>query len=275
MLDNNWIGFVTGHHWGPEFSQRESNKLRQNKINKNCTIFVDRAIPLALDYNIKNRVALLCEPDFVCPEVRHWLLSNKHLFSDIIELDTGFDFTGEVWVENKKIYPKTKNVSAIFSNKFIKGVRGYELRREIASKMKSEIEIYGTIPGGRALPQPNRTTKILGLKHHRYSVVIDNIFDYVGTEKLHDSIACGTIPIYWASKENPALRYYNTNGMFLFETVDQLRNIISNKATEENYIKMLPYVQENFKNLLKVNWNFVILEYCGFKRFLKAGGINE
>ena len=149
MRDSDWIGFVTGHHWGPEFSERESGKLRQNQINKICTIFVDRAIPMSLNYKIKNRVALLCEPDFVCPEVRQWLSKNKHLFSDIIELNTGFDFTGEVWIEDKQVYPKTKNISAIFSNKFIKGVKGYELRREISSKMKNEIELYGAIPGGK------------------------------------------------------------------------------------------------------------------------------
>ena len=180
---------------------------------------------------------VLCEPDFVCPEVRQWLSKNKHLFSDIIELNTGFDFTGEVWIEDKQVYPKTKNISAIFSNKFIKGVKGYELRREISSKMKNEIELYGAIPGGK--------------------------------------IACGSIPIYWASKENPALRYYDPNGMFLFETIEELKEIIHNQATEENYFKMLPYVQENFKKLLKVNWNFVILEYCGFKKFLKIGVNNE
>jgi len=275
MRNSGWIGFVTGHHWGPEFSERESDKLRQNKINENCTIFVDRAIPMAPNYNIKNRVALLCEPDFVCPEIRQWLLKNKHWFSEIIELSTGFDFTGEVWVENKQIYSKTKNVSAIFSNKLIKNIEGYELRREIASKMKNQIDLYGTIPGGKNLPQPYRATKILGLKDYRYNIVVDNIFDYVGTEKLHDSIACGTIPIYWASKENPALKYYNADGMFLFKTLEELREIINNQATEENYFKMLPYAQQNFKNLLKVNWNFVVLEYCGFKRFLKTGDNNE
>ena len=63
--------------------------------------------------------------------------------------------------------------------------------------------------------------------------------------------------------------------MFLFETIEELKEIIHNQATEENYFKMLPYVQENFKKLLKVNWNFVILEYCGFKKFLKIGVNNE
>ena len=145
MNKEQWIGFITGNHWGPEFDDREAPKLKQNKINSNCTIFVDRMIPFSLNYEVKNRIALVCEPAFVTPGVREWLLKNKQHFSKIIELDNGFDFSGEVWIENKQIYSKTKNISAVFSNKFNSKVEGYSLRKQIAFKFKNLIDFYGTI----------------------------------------------------------------------------------------------------------------------------------
>jgi len=69
--------------------------------------------------------------------------------------------------------------------------------------------------------------------------------------------------------DNPALNYYDKKGMLLFKTIEELEYIINNEANEKTYYSKKKYIEANFQKSLKVNWNFVLLEYCNLKHYLE------
>ena len=116
-------------------------------------------------------------------------------------------------------------------------ITGHQLRHTIINKLQNQIDVYGR--GWNPIDY-----KLNGLKDYRFTIVVENCKrDYWFTEKLLDSFACGTVPIYWGC---PSIGdFFDTRGMLIFNDIVELETILQN-LTEQVYINMLPHIQHNF-----------------------------
>jgi hypothetical protein len=79
--------------------------------------------------------------------------------------------------------------------------------------------------------------------------------DYYFTEKIIDCFMTGTIPIYYGcpSIEN----FFDINGIIVFDTVDELENILYN-LTEKDYNEKYESIKNNFEKakefLISEDW---------------------
>lgn len=175
-----------------------------------------------------------------------------------IEKNTIFKFspTAGCWIlpKDQQIYPKTKLLSAIFSDK--KFTTGQALRHQIVVNFGKNIETFGR----GYFPLPN---KIYGLKDYAFSLTIENTRqDYYFTEKLIDCFMTGTIPIYWGC---PSIyEFFNPNGMICFKDIHEMKYILSTISLDM-YNSKLEAVKENFEIAKK----YLIAEDYMFENYLK------
>jgi len=87
--------------------------------------------------------------------------------------------------------------------------------------------------------------KIDVLKDYMFCIVIENQkMDYLFTEKIIDCFITGTIPIYWGC---PSInKFFNKEGFFTFNTIDELKKILS-EINEEVYQNKIQHIKENFE----------------------------
>jgi hypothetical protein len=195
----------------------------------------------------KNKIAWLIEPICVAPQHYNYVINNLMKFDYILthektlldlDYNTKFIPFGCCWIpeQEQKVYDKTKNISVISSNKTF--TDGHRLRHEVIQKFGDKMDVFGR--GYDPIE-----FKINGLKDYRFSVVIENCKrDYWFTEKLIDCFATGTIPIYWGC---PSIGdFFNTDGMLIFDSMDELETILDN-CNEELYNSKLDEIKDNFK----------------------------
>jgi FkbM family methyltransferase len=161
------------------------------------------------------------------------------------------------------IYEKSQNVNMLFSYK--RETNGHRLRHEIYNKINN-VDYFGS--------GCNNSFKYKEeiLAPYRFSIVVENsqINDYF-SEKLLDTIALGTIPIYWGT-ENIG-NYFNKEGIISFNTIEELQQIL-NTLTPELYESKFNAIQENLdivkKYYCQEDWLFDnIFKYLDFIPYYK------
>jgi hypothetical protein len=195
----------------------------------------------------KNKIAWLIEPVCVAPQHYDYVRNNLMKFDYILthektlldlDYNTKFIPFGCCWIpkEEQKVYDKSKNISVISSNKTF--TDGHRLRHEVIQKFGDKMDVFGRSYNPIDF-------KIDGLKDYRFSVVIENCKrDYWFTEKLIDCFATGTIPIYWGC---PSIGdFFNTDGMLIFDNMDELESILNN-CNEDFYNSKLDVIKENYE----------------------------
>lgn len=237
--------------------------------SSNMTIYVDSLIPQVSDVS-KYKVAMLVEPITILPGIYSWVAENYDKFDMILthhkpllSLSSKFryypvwprikmDKTNFGWKE-----PKSKNMSVIFSNKRETAAQKY--RHDIVQQFSNHFDLYGT----GYQPIEDKST---GTKPYRYQVVVENIFSGYTSEKANDCFACGTVPIYYGDKNSNIHDYYDSRGVIIFETLDELSHIINNVANESWYNSNLEAVEKNYElainnSVHKVLWDHGISEF--------------
>lgn len=203
------------------------------------TVFTDRWMynPIVDDVESRYKIGWLHEARALHPEnydqigqVAHKfdaimthdaaLLASKALVDSSSGRPTWFIKTirGGSWValEQWGMYPKTKNVSMILSEKT--QLEGHKLRHAIADA-GLPIDLYG--------PQytPIGHDKGLAYRDYRFAVVVeackeDNFF----SEHLLDALAFGCVPIYWGC---PNISDYFPGGFLQVGTVADLFDLLT------------------------------------------------
>ena len=171
----------------------------------------DTATCVFTDFNLadvdkchaKVKIAMLMESPEIFPLAYDQILHIKDTFDFILTFDqetynslrlsgykTAFTYPlGGCWIDKPAIYPKTKKVSMILSEKT--GATGHKLRHEIMKKFPNDIDFYGK----GIKPIEN---KLEALQDYQFSIVVENCQrDAYFTEKIIDCFMTGTIPIYW------------------------------------------------------------------------------
>ena len=251
IADNTFSHSILGYCSDFQISENFQWDRTPSNTNENLVVtdnFLTSNLPPS-----KNKIAWLIEPVCVAPQHYDYVRNNLMKFDYILthektlldlDYNTKFIPFGCCWIpeEEQKVYDKTKNISVISSNKTF--TDGHRLRHEVIQKFKDKINVFGR--GYDPIE-----FKIDGLKDYCFSVVIENCKrDYWFTEKLIDCFATGTIPIYWGC---PSIGdFFNTDGMLIFDSIDELENILNN-CNEDLYNSKLESVRENFtkcKNFL-------------------------
>jgi hypothetical protein len=178
------------------------------------------------------------------------LLYSKELTDKVL-----FCPTGGCWIklEDQSIYEKNKLVSIIASGK--DWTSGHKVRLEVVSKFYDKMDVYGS--------RNPISYKLTGLKDYAFSLVVENTKkDYYFSEKLIDCFMTGTIPIYWGC---PSIdKFFNINGMILFNTIDELPKILD-EISFDKYIEMKDAIEENFEKAK----TYILSEDFIYENYLK------
>ncbi len=206
----------------------------------------------------KYKVMVQMEPYTFNKALHQWILDNEELFDLIFVHYPAWKGSGKfpekyryyiagsrtfIKKEDRKVYPKNKNVTAIWSQKNF-GLEGHMLRHVTRNYIKSHIP--------HTVDWNNPVEKIDGLKDYRYEIVVENEFPYFLTEKHLDCMLTGTIPIIWGHKDTKQWEGFNTDGMIFFNNAEELYDILKSETlTDKFYNSKLDAIKHNFKECEK------------------------
>ena len=241
-------------------------------------IFVDYAGSLEHHETIiknskhKYKVMVQMEPASFNRSLHQWIIENEHLFDLIFVHYPAWKGSGKypekyryyiagsrtfIKPEDRQIYPKTKDVTAIFSQKNF-GLIGHQMRQDIRDWTQANPNI---------IEFNNPVEKLDGLKNYRYEIVVENEFPFFLTEKHLDSILTGCLPIIWGHPKTKQWEEFNTQGMLFFETKEQLFEILtSGILTEEYYNSKINAIKHNFE---------IAKKYLSFGDIIWEAGLKE
>ena len=182
------------------------------------SIHVDNGLMLPTNPNTKN-YGWLCESKTIISAHYVWAKRNISelktkfikVFTHDVELsklDDIFQLTqcsGKSFIERGLIYPKTKLVSMIASNKTM--CDEHRFRQSMIQKFSPKCDHYG-----RGYNQLHN--KEDGLKDYCFSITMENAtYPNMFTEKITDCFMCGTIPVYYGIQNIGD--YFDTNGIII------------------------------------------------------------
>jgi len=228
--------------------------------NQSPILYVDHKIFEGINNTSKNKFGWLCESSSIIENCLRSVKNNisllEHSFikiftndKSLLKLSPLFEYvypgSNMPWITKMELTEKNKLVSIIFSNK--KTTKGHILRHEISQKY-TNIDKYGHGVGKHIHKKEE------GMIDYMFSFCIENAnYDLYFTEKLTDAISCGTIPIYWGSKQIETV--FNKNGIIFLEEFKGMDTL-----NEELYKKMLPFASENLEILKNMKPSDTIIQ---------------
>lgn len=235
----------------------------KNQFTENVTFFVDNQILTGLKYkqlkgkkyawNLESRAIFPLENIFkhidILLDYYNLIFTHSQELIDInpdkIKFIPGIGF----WIEEPKIYEKSKLVSIISSKK--NSTEGQVERMNFILKNRDKLDIFGR--GFNPIEKKEE-----GLKDYMFSVAIENL-KYAGhfSEKILDCFATGTIPIYRGADD--IFEIYNPDGIIKYEEFD------FDMLTPEYYYSKMDAIKENFETVLK----YEIPEDIIYEKYLK------
>jgi len=192
----------------------------KNKYESDISIYVDESI-LEWTNNSTKNYGWLCESKTIIPGIYNWakenieILNNKFIKvfthdKELSEISDVFQLTQcsvKSFFKYGEIYPKTKLVSMIASNKTM--CPEHIFRQSIIKKFSSKCDHFG-----RGYNQIEN--KEDGLKDYCFSIVMENAaYPNMITEKITDCFMTGTIPIYYGIKNIGD--FFNIDGIILLD----------------------------------------------------------
>lgn len=147
--------------------------------------------------------------------------------------DAGSSLYSHEW----KIYPKSKLVLTVVSKKG--WTVGHKFRHEVVTVLGNKMDVIGR--KYEYFPPEKRAETYAP---YMYQVVIhNNCEEDYWSDILIDCFATGTIPIVWEG--HYLKKYFNMDGIFVFDTIEQL-NVILDLICAFDYQSRKKVIKENF-----------------------------
>lgn len=257
IIDNVFLysGAKSASLWGDNHGLGPAHFSWVEGADKDRTcFFTDAAIYEAERYDVRRRVAWLCEP----PGYReaHYQYINDHhdRFDYILTHDRrlldkfsddprflyypmgGSMISRALW----GLKPKSKLVSMIVSWKT--EAAGHKLRHQIIQELRGDpcwlkVDVLGSGYG-------DHVRKYDALRDYAYTIVVEGErCDYFVGEKSVDAYSVGTVPIYWGCQNYQRMEF-DKRGIIPFSTIDELAHILRNVSADD-YISRSDAVRFN------------------------------
>lgn len=179
----------------------------------------------------------------------------KYIFThnkELLELDDRFKFChgqGSL-IKEIKLYPKSKLVSYITSNKNF--TKMHKKRIEYAKTFCDKLDLYG-----RGFNEIEN--KEIGLCDYMFSIAIENgIYETDFTEKILDCFATGTVPIYLGAPNIG--EYFNEDGIIMLT-----ENFKISDLSEDLYYSKMDAIVDNLERVK----NYEIPEDFIYKKYFE------
>lgn len=215
------------------------------------TVFTDRFVESPIVDQVKTNIKVywLLESKAVSPIYYELIKNNEHRFDFILTHDEELLSRGGKYIkslvgasrvsnQDANIYPKSKLVSMIASNKTM--TDGHRYRHEIIQQLsgKFNIDLWGS--GYKRFENKQEP-----LMDYAYTISVmntknNNFF----TEVLIDNFRLGTIPIFWGCDNIGD--FFDTDGMLIFNNTQELENILNNISFDD-YNNRMKSIENNFK----------------------------
>lgn len=256
------IGLIGGgfqHAFSSTLWKKPTNFVWSKNVIEDITFFVDESIQQGININCKRKFAWLLESRTISPNSVSYVKDNWKSISDnyeilfthnkdVYDLADNFIYLPPhgFWIESPKIYPKSKLVSMISSNK------NYKHRLEWVDKLRGVVDLYG-----RGFNTFNK--KEDALNDYMFSVTIENDrYETYWSEKILDCFATGTVPIYYGSPD--ITDYFNGEGIIFLNDDFDIKTL-----TLEEYEKRMPAIIDNFNRCLYYD----IIEDIIYEKWIK------
>jgi hypothetical protein len=259
-LVGNSFTHLTGGNKGYSVHGKESKFVEWAfDLSADETVYVDQNINQAFTDGVDGvKYGWLLESKFVVPGISEEIKSNleeyfnvfKYIFThdkELLALDSRFKWVPAqgFWINEPKIYEKTKMISMISSNKAF--TEGQKNRLEWVERIGDQVDLYGR--GFNEI-----ATKEEGLCDYMFSVVIENgVYESYYTEKILDCFATGTIPVYLGSPD--IADHFNKDG--IIELTDEF------EVSEEIYESKMEAIKDNLERVKQVEVleDFIYINY--------------
>jgi len=259
-LVGNSFTHLTGGNKGYSVHGKESKFVEWAfDLSADETVYVDQNINQAFTDGVDGvKYGWLLESKFVVPGITEEIKSNleeyfkvfKYIFThdkDLLALDSRFKWVPAqgFWINEPKIYEKTKMISMISSNKAF--TEGQKNRLQWVEKIGDQVDLYGR--GFNEI-----ATKEEGLCDYMFSVVIENgVYESYYTEKILDCFATGTIPVYLGSPD--IADHFNKDG--IIELTDEF------EISDEIYESKIDAIKDNLERVkqIEVLEDFIYTNY--------------
>ena len=259
-LVGNSFTHITGGNLGYSVHGKKSKYVEWNfddSLDK--TFYIDNSISSVFNSTSNSKkYAWLLESKYVASQINSDIKENykkylpkfEYIFThdkDLLCLDKKFKWcpANGFWIKDAKIYPKSKMISFISSDKNI--TEGHSKRLKWVSMIGDQVDLYG-----RGInPIANKED---GLCDYMFSVAIENgFYNSYFTEKILDCFATGTIPVYLGSPDIG--NYFNKNG--IIDLVDEF------DISDEIYYNKMDAIIENLNKVkeMEILEDFIYLNY--------------
>ena len=108
--------------------------------------------------------------------------------------------------------------------------------------------------GGIGRPGESWENKKICFNEPMFHVAVENVkHNNWYTEKIGEAFSTKTLPIYWGCPNIG--EFYDDRGIIIFNTIDELINIVNN-LTPEDYYSRLPYINNNYELAFYDNFEY-------------------
>ena len=233
------------------------------------TFYTESLIDLGLQDNTSaKKYGWLIEPRWYNPMTRQiksnpqpYIEAYDSIFThdkELLDLDPTFKFVfgqGSI-IEEVGVFDKSKLVSCVVSD--LQMTDGHKLRLEIAKQIadSGQVDMYGK--AFNYIPR-----KIDALKDYRFSFAMENdCYESYFTEKLHDCLLTGTMPIYLGAPNIGD--FYNLDGIVIMDkNANGEVTFNSEILSDEYYNDHIDAVKDNYERVLQTQTaeDFMFLNY--------------
>ena len=250
---------LTGGNKGYSVHGKVSKYIEWVKEGGDATFYIDNTINDGVtDGRTGPKYLWLLESKFIKPGLVESIIENRQLVENTYEiifthdqrlLSLGNKFkwvpAQGFWIQEPKIYEKSKIISMISSNKRM--CEGHLKRLEWIERIGDQVDLYGRGFNEIVLKEE-------GLCDYMFSIAIENgQYETYFTEKLLDCFATGTIPVYLGAPDIG--NHFNKDGIIdLTEEFD---------VSEEIYYSKMDAIKENLEKAkeMEILEDFIYLNY--------------